>query len=311
MSNPPIVFIHTGTSSAWFLEFALQQAKHASPGSKVFLLGDRPGGPGVEFRALDRSQSGAARFSKVYKHLSGNPYAYELFCFTRWFHLLDFMVREGFEDSCYFDSDVLLYDSAEALRTRVRDEHGSCGFIIPGFVHSGPPWACGHASYWTREALEVFCNSMLEMFENAGRLAAVEGMIAQCRAAGPAGGLCDMTALHYFAEDHPELVHNLAERRNGGVVDNNIAESANLLRDEYEMLKAIKHINFVGGMPQLLARDGEQVTAHALHFQGPRKKLMPRYYTGGPFPGKRRAEARLALRAAPKKFRNWLLRKNA
>jgi len=309
MSSPPIVFIHTGTAGAWFLDFSLQQARHASPGSKVFLLGDRASGPGVEFRRIDRSNKRVERFSKAYKHLSGNPYGYELFCFTRWFHLLDLMVREGFTDSCYFDSDVLLYGSTEVLQTRVRETHKSCGFIIPGYDHSGPPWACGHASYWTRDALECFCNSALELFENADRLAAVEAMITQCRAAGPSGGLCDMTALHYFAEEHPGLVHNLAERWSGGTVDNNISESANLLRGEYQMSNSIKQIDFIDGMPQLLARDGQQVAAHALHFQGPRKKLMPRFYTGGPFPGKRRAEARLALRAAPKKFRNWLLRK--
>lgn len=308
--DPPIVFIHNGDS--WFLPFALEQAALASPGSKIHLLGDArstAGGMGEDLVGLESSE--AARFRMAYRHLSPNPPEFELICFLRWFYLLEFMKREGLEEALYFDSDVLLYSPGHLLKEQVRRQGKDCGLVFPEQSTESYIWtAAGHVSYWRIEALSRFRDYCLRMYEDPTCFAQLEKAMEYRRSVGWRPGISDMTALYRFADENAGRVHNFGRIHEDGVIDNNLSESMNFLPDEYEMKGGTKRVELQDRRPILFPRTGKPVLAHALHFQGARKKLMPKYYTGASFPGKLRSELRLAVRAAPKRFRNWLLGRN-
>ena len=310
-SEPSIVLIHSGES--WYLPFTLQQARKAGRGSDVFLIGDGANaGQGigsVDIESLENSRS--RKFREVYRHSSPNPVKFEIGCFLRWFFLLEFMEREGLDDAAYLDSDVLLYAPASMLRERVLDAGKICGMVFPKQNSDSPRRsAAGHVSYWRKDALRSFCDTCLQFYENEEVFSSYERFMEARRKTGVRAGICDMTALYHFSNERPDLVHNFGEIHRGCVIDNNVGEASNFLPGEFEMSSGMKRVMFRDGSPYLQAIVGLPVRALALHFQGPSKKKMTRYYTGDGFPGKFRSEFRLWMRAAPKRLRNRLLRKS-
>ena len=86
----PVVFIHKGNSH--YLQHSLWQAKQYN--ERVILIGDHSnsGYSGVEHYNMNDYSEEAAYFAKIYKHIGGTSYNYELFCFQRWFILKSFIV---------------------------------------------------------------------------------------------------------------------------------------------------------------------------------------------------------------------------
>jgi hypothetical protein len=286
MNTPaPMVFIHSGES--WYLPYALQQARLADPQAAIFLLGDSQSvEPGILKRNLKEYETDVIRqFRQLYYQNAPNPLENELVCYLRWFYLSNFLRQEALRDVFYFDSDVLVYSSGNEVKRTMLEPGMECGLS----VHSQSPesclWtACGHASYWQAAILEEFCEFCLRSYESDESLARYRTKVAWHKNEGVSGGITDMTTLYFFWEQNQHRIANLAIRKNGAMVDHNVANAANHGDDEYLMEEGIKKIRFQAGRPHVFpAPSAEPTLAHSLHFQGSCKKLMPTYYTGPAF----------------------------
>jgi hypothetical protein len=258
----PIIFLHAGESMnvganrLW--DIALRQAALASPESDVILLTDveRPDLPGIIQVPLGEHYDAASNFKQLYRHVSVNDFRYELFCFTRWFYIRDFVRRHGIARFCMFDCDILLFSPVEVFAA----EFG-------GYTAGNWAWANTISSL---EALDLICEHFETVFRNRRLLAA----IAEKYRIGATPHVSDMLALFELAEGHPAFLnqHTLLAR---GFDDNINGSSGGL----FLMDGPIKSLTVgANGIP--LARrtsDGAEVPFHFLHFAGPAKIRMAEF----------------------------------
>jgi hypothetical protein len=299
MTAPPIVFFHRNWS--WYLPYVLHQARAASPASEVLLVGEVavPGFPLVPLAEVMGSPRAEA-FRRVYRHLSPNPEPYELFCFLRWFYLLDLMEARGLERALHLDSDFLLYGSPEAIERSHPIPPGGAGYSIPAQAHESLAWhASAHVGLFTVEALRAFCDFATASYTDPRWL---EQYQLKWKNHGY-GGICDMTTLYLFAREHPALVVNLAEACGGAVLDHNVNLAANHGEDEYQLEGGLKRVAFEGGRATLFRTDGTPVRALGLHFQGAGKLSLPRFYRGPSFPGKTLSDLNAGFKRVTRKVK--------
>ena len=289
-----IVFIHSGYSP--YLEFSLRQARAASPDSEIVLLGDAANDrfPASVVRHVD---TGAPAFAGVgigpaYRHLSTNAEPFERACFDRWFRLDAFLAAEALGSALVLDSDVMLY----ATEAEIRAHAGTADVALsrPDFAEPFAWAASPHVSVWTAAALRDFCAFARASYAEPARFAQYEAKWAHHVAHGLGGGICDMTALHLFAEaraaDGRPAVANLAEASRGAAVDHNLNVADNAVPGEYRTDRAGKALTWRDGRPTGdNLRLGAPVRLLALHCQGHAKGRMPALYCGPPFAGQRRA----------------------
>jgi hypothetical protein len=299
-----IVFFHQNWS--WYLPYVLHQAQAACPTSEVVLVGQVPV-PGfrcLPLRGFEASER-AETFRRRYQHMSTNPEAYELFCYLRWFYLLDYMEARDLERALHLDSDFLLYGSMEEMARSHFVGAGGAGFSIPHQAHESLVWAAsGHVGLFTVEALRRFCDFALATFTEEYWLSQYRYKWKHHGVDRP-GGVCDMTTLYLFCREHPEGVVNLAVERSGAVFDHTFSLGANHREDEYQLRNGIKRVELGRGRLIIFRKDGRPVRALGLHFQGINKLHIPRYYQGPPFPGKTVSDLKAAyLRTTH--FKRWV-----
>jgi hypothetical protein len=253
------------------------------------LVGEVPT-PGFAFLPLRRFEASkrAKMFRSRYQHMSTNSEAFELFCFLRWFYLLDYMEERGLERALHLDSDFLLYSSMQEMARTHPVGPGAAGLSIPQLN------ASGHVGLFTIEALRRFCDFCTATFTEKYWLSQYRDKWRTHGVNNP-GGVCDMTALYFFCGEHPEAVVNLAEERGGAVFDDNFGLARNHRADEYQLRYGVKRVELGRrGPPIMFRKDGRPVRALGLHFQGNNKLQIPRYYRGPLFPGKIQSDLKAA-----------------
>ena len=302
-TSTDIVFIHRNYS--WYLPYVIHQVKKSNPQSRVALIAQSAEVPGTINVSLDRYRNAAlpSEFARRYVHMHhGNP-VYESFCFQRWFILLDYMTTNGVDSALYLDSDVLLYSPLSDISLAYGGETIECGYSIPNQSYESHEWhASGHASYWTKPALESLCDFLLESFTAEKYLAVYREKWEWQQRSGVRGGVSDMTGLYLFYLERPELVTNFAAAASGTVIDHNLNIALNFNENEYELEDGKKRVQFYSDVPMLFRHtDGGAVRAHALHLQGGTKNEIPRYYRGRPFPAKPLYDGYALMRRAGQK----------
>jgi hypothetical protein len=257
------VIIHDGAQD--YLKTALARARAA--GNTVVHLG------------FDRVSSNQTQFEAAYRHMSTHSAIFELRCFQRFFVMQRFMQDQGLDSLFHVDSDVLLFDDLGAFEAEhLKPQSVPCGLHMPlaqpGYRHSYGP----QTSYWTRGAVDDFCNFLVASFENL--LPAISKKWAWHQETGTAGGICDMALLYLWAKDRSDIA-NFASVIDGGVFDLNINGGENLVKEEYEIRLGRKHIVFRDGRPWCRSlQSGEWVRFRSLHFQGHIKAQMARVAQG-------------------------------
>jgi len=224
----------------------------ASSESDVILLTDteRPSLPGLVQVPLSAHYAAAARFKKLYRHASPNSYRYELFCFTRWFYLLDFMRRHGTRRCCVFDTDIMLFSSVE----RFVDAFGS---------HPAGNWSWANVISGV-DVLDAICRHFERLFEDRKMFAGITKKYTN---------VTDMGALWDFADRNPQILNQDYFPSIGFDNDINLSH-----RDLFTMNDGIKSLTIgLDGVPVGKRTDGVRVPFHFLHFQGSAKALMPAF----------------------------------
>jgi hypothetical protein len=262
-TKPNVVIIHDGDQD--YLKTALARARRS--GNDVRHLG------------FDRMSPGWTRFEAAYRHMSTHPHIFELRCFQRFFVMQKLMQEEGLDSFFHVDSDVLLFEDLHGFEAEHLKAKGvPCGLHMPlaqpGFRYSYGP----QTSYWTRGAVDGFCDYLVASFENM--LPAMTDKWAWHCETGAPGGICDMALLHLWAKDRSDVM-NFAAPIGGAVFDININGAENLVKDEYETRFGRKHIVFRDGRPWCRnLKTGEWVRFRSLHFQGHIKAQMARVAQG-------------------------------
>lgn len=296
-SNTHIVFVHQGSS--WYMPYAVHQAMASNPDLPVVVIGDASGLAGV--RRIPVEALGAQlgdRFRDAYVHMSSNSEQFELRCWLRWFYVLRYMQEYDVDSIVHLDSDCLLYGSIADIRRTFPEVPWSCALMIPNQQPDDFTWvASGHVSYWTRAALEDFCEFALASLHEPTLLAQYHRKWERHQQNGILGGICDMTTLYLFWQSRQDSIINLAAKRPGGVVDHSINAASNFDDHEFVMEAGRKKIRFIDGRPCFfrVADPLRPQRVHVAHFQGGAKPYMCQYYTGPSFPGKMRTDLRVRL----------------
>ncbi len=255
----PIVFIHTGFAE--HLWIATRQARLTNPDLPIVLLGDRKNRKikwvTQHYDVADHFDS-AKEFEKVYKHRSTNGIKFELFCFQRWFVLLQWMKEQGIERCWCHDSDVMIYSDMSELA----DQYSDVDLVICA--------KSGHSLLvQNRQGLEDFCNYVLRMYTDETLDAKLNAFFEQRQSEGGLGGISDMLAFEYFAHEFPERVASSHQSYERGIVDPGMHVTGDFVGD------VRKSIHWKNALPYGRLKDGnEAVRFHSLHFQGGNKRLM-------------------------------------
>jgi len=257
----PIIFAYADLNDVWtksFLDIVLRQAALASPGSDIIILTDaeRPCPPGIIQVPLGEHHAAVLHFKRLYRHTSSNRFKFELFCFTRWFCIREFVRRHGIARFCVFDCDVLLFSPVET-------------FVAAFGDHLAGNWSWANTISSLR-ALDLICGHFEAVFQDRGLFAS----ITKRNRVGAAPLVSDMVALFDLAERDSTFLnqHTLL----GDGFDDNINFSSGGL---FAMDGPIKALTVgADGIPRARrARDGVVVPFHFLHFQGPAKNLIAKF----------------------------------
>lgn len=260
----PIVFLHAGFSP--YLAFTLGQARMRNLRNPVILLGDASNNllPYVRHVPFRHFASGAAKFQRVYQHLSANNPSYECFCFMRWFMLRDFMHAMKMRQCFHLDSDVLLFASVDEESPR----WGQYDLTLVNGV------CAGNMFVHRREALDELCELITRMFSDPDELEALRATYRRQSESGPAA-ISDMNALRRLYDAHRDRIGEMAGVRDGSTW------CANVHLDEGFAMRpqGIKAVEFRGGDPYgRHVASGRDVLFKGLHFQGVGKKHIEPHF---------------------------------
>ena len=262
----PVVLIHSGSQP--YLHTCIKQALEKN---KVFLLGSAcPDVNDKNFTYINpQADMGKDinEFSNMYVHLNTTPPDYELFCYTRWFMLRNFMEKYEIPVTMYIDSDVLLFQDATEGWKNFSD-------YTMSLVHR----TSGHTSFMTLDGINSFCDMLLSIYSDKSgyHFNKIKSHLDIRQAAGLPGGVCDMTLLeyfHYHAEfgGGPGRVGEMMSIVNNSTYDHNM----NVSDGDYEF-NGVKTVHdYKDGKPSIFNhRLNRYVKFNSLHFQGAAKNMM-------------------------------------
>ena len=264
----PVIFIHKGDHD--YLTVAIEQAKLRN--EQVVLLHEPKG-----------------LWGKDYEHMNTNLPGFEVFCFQRWFSLLEWMDETNREEAFYCDSDVMLYCNV----TEVVRSWPPCtvSFQVP-YEQWAYRWgASAHCSYWTHDELAAFCQFIDCTYK--GDKMRLKEKWQWHRETGTPGGVCDMTLLYLWLEERGmEGFVNNAQVIDGTTFDHNINVAENYWPQEYRMLDGMKEA-WMSTHPRIMPLSvgidapwgynnelNAKIIFHALHFQGLHRKQLMKEYRG-------------------------------
>ena len=225
----PIIIVHTGDS--FYLEPVLQQVRLFNPDNDIYLISDESTNhyEFVSHVKISNYYTKAEEFKRHYKHMSPNPYGYELFCFQRWFIIQDFAEKNNLNHFLCLDSDVLIYCAIDSVFQKWLNSD------ITICQPNGPQY-----TLFNRKSLQQFCNFMLSHYtqhEKYEQLKQWYSLIAF-------GGICDMTFIKYYAQTPTIHVVDTSEIFDASCFDVNMQS-----QQGFEIQGRIKKIYWKDGLP--------------------------------------------------------------
>ena len=279
VARMPVVFVHEegviSSGSEYFasalrtaLEFNDEVVMLLKEGAKISPVIELYLDPRItvhRFNASDPEDplgADAFNFAQVYEHMSSNAYRYELVSFQRYFVLRSWMAIENVSTLMYLDSDVLLFREAKA---EARCFAG-CAVVVCEHAKS----ASAHTSMWTKRGIDAFCDFLSKSYTDQKLLNGIRQQWKNYqenfrkRNEKIAGGLCDMSLLKWWINDH---------RRNVAVCDNCQTSDTGGLYDHTKGFHLEKFFVDEYKLPAV-AHKGTVLPLKTLHFQGRTKTLL-------------------------------------
>jgi len=266
-NHDTIIFIHRGFP--FYLKPMLAQARYSNPLARLVLLGDEYnsdlGGGFFEKNKIDHFfiedyfQS-AKEFGQIYQHEGKNPYQYELFCFQRWFVMLDFVKQQSsISRFVYLDTDVLLYKNVYDVFKVVKTSMTVCDRVGPQYTF-----------FKSHKILESYCDFIMSSYKNAAGFEKLKRFVRDYNNDGMPH-ISDMTTIGVFASENK--LDNLGDcNRTDFYFDENVSSSYCVQKGFYGK-KLIKK----NGKQHFQKANGQMIEAGGCHLQGPSKVLWPFY----------------------------------
>ena len=263
--NIPTVFIHLNES-----DYVLDTVAHAAVRNQVHVISNIDYSKylkNINASNISYFQSDSLNiFSNNYKHLHSGPHVHEMFCYQRWFFLLDFMRTNSFEKILHLDSDVILnVDASKDIKEY--DQY------IMTLCHG----SSGATSYVTYEGLKLFTEMLLDIYcNNSYCIDLLECQYNNMQRHNKPGGVCDMTLLNMFREkcDYgggPNRVGEMMTVINDATHDHNI----NVNDSDYSMHNNIKNFHIIDNKIYVFnERLNKDIEFKSLHCQGAAKKYI-------------------------------------
>lgn len=265
----PLIFVHEG--SQHYLKSALLTAIES--GNEVILIGDKSNKSfcdswvDVSSIAVDRYKE----FEGIYKHMSKNPFWFELLCFKRYFVLLGYAEEKKLDEFILCDSDLLVFSNLSSY------DYGNY-LAAMSFCKNQDNYrwsASPHCSYWTKKGLEQFIEFLMDTYTNGIKKLEEKWNYHTQNLVG--GGICDMTLLYLWQQTVPKKIRNTAIPVDNIVFDHMVSKGEVYEKNEYivDQKFAIKKIAFIDGYPHFIKTTGEKVRTYTLHLQGKSKIYFP------------------------------------
>jgi len=252
----PLIIVHTGDS--FYLEPVLRQLRKFNPDSRIYLISDESTNhyDFIEHVNISDYYSLAEQFRQIYVHMSINPYNYELFCFLRWFIILDFVTKQGIDHFLCIDSDVMLYCNVDEVFGQLTD------YDMTMCLFEGPQY-----SLFSKDSLQQFCDYIFSHYSEKEKFEEVKKWnVAH-------GGVSDMRFFTYFSQLPGVRVYNTGQIADGACFDFNMK-----IPQGFEMQGRVKKIYWKNGLPYAKEmKTQELIRLNALHFQGGIKHQLNKY----------------------------------
>ncbi len=265
-----IILIHKWRQE--YVKYALQQLLHyTSPENIVLLTDDIEASRTfynlpIVFDSIYHYNNSAKNFEKIYIHRSKNTYEFELFCFQRWFILLEYTKTHSISRFLHLDSDVLLVSELEKITKNSADFN----YVM----------ICGHNLLANTRGLEVYCDYIIDTYQNNFQILEdyYRGIWYETIYMNndyvlefTNQNVCDMTLLHLLIQSKPSITYKnigIIDEENY-VCDNNIGYAEWF--DSFLWLKKVvykdgKYYGFI---------NKKRVQFLTLHFQWVFKKMIP------------------------------------
>ena len=266
----PVILIHSGLQP--YLYTCINQALK---NNQVYLLGSADPSIDNENFTYINPQADMGRdmneFSNLYVHLNTTPPDYELFCYTRWFMLINFMEKHQIPVTMYIDSDVMLFQNATEGWKNFSD-------YTMSLVHR----TSGHTSFMTLEGINNFCDMLMSIYSDKGgyHYNKIASHLEVRRRYKLPGGVCDMTLLEYFHYHSefgggPGRVGEMMAIIDDSTYDHNI----NVSDQDFEFENGVKKVKVTDGSAFVYNnRLKKDIKFNSLHFQGGAKSLLEEIY---------------------------------
>ncbi len=265
-SRIPIIIVNKG--KPYYLQYVINQARLFNPDNDIILLGDKENSilSGVKHAYISDYFDNAKDFEKVYKHMSTNSYGFELFCFQRWFCVLEYVLKNNIDSFLCMDSDFLLYDSVDEIYKYIDSyDFTICRKITP------------NCSFFKTTSLQVFCRFIRDLYLNQKYLAELKKLYTGLMKEGRKGGICDMTAFGLYQKYISKNVFDLSIPFRGIAVDDCL-----LYSNGYEMSSSSdlmghysKRIYWINNLPYgRFLETGEYIRFLGIHLQGGAKRRL-------------------------------------
>lgn len=274
----PIVMVHGGrarpSESEDYLVTTLKQAHQWN--ERVVLLG----GPRVKEYATTAQvgyydyftdyYTGVQDFiDNYYTQLSVYTRLYDIAVMERYFVLRDFMLTNDIEMVCNLDSDVMVYcDLSEEARKFPSDMYGA--YCIPLEQFKYRMSASAHTAFFSKVGIVKLCDFITSSYKDPERFVTLQEKWDWHVREKKGGGVCDMTHLYLFSQEHPTRVYNLIDAvSSDGVFEHNINVAENGLPEAFRMLDGRKEVVWKNGLPYgFSTKLNMLVRFNTLHLQG-------------------------------------------
>lgn len=265
----PVIYVHWGNSD--YLKYTFRQTKYFNSDSRIIFLGDETNNKYKEvehYNILDYSKSADA-FDKIYKHLCFLSQYYVLFWFKRWFIIKDFLeTRKDIDDFLYVDSDVLLFCNVSEVFSRYKH------YSLSLNGERGPQYTY----FNSKDSLNDFCNFVTRLYTEPALFSNLIEKYRTHQIHSLPGGVDDMHAFYEYRTQTKKEIGDTAQEMNETVFDGcfNVSEGY-----EFDNSSQTKQIYWKNEIPYVFNIKKEKILRlNAIHFQGPSKKLMHKFYSG-------------------------------
>lgn len=217
------------------------------------------------------------RFRRQYKHLSSNPYNFELQCFKRFYLLEQCAKTMGANEFWMIDSDVLLIENLSETQA-ILLKNGYVAALSTEVQKSRFTMAsCPHISFWTLSALSDFVDFLDHMYEKYAEI--LESKYKHQQENQLQGGVCDMTALFLWSKTK-NIFNTSRAYLDGFPFDHQINQSTNFDDDEFDFIPMVnlKKVVLRNDINYVYSKKLKSyVRVACLHFQGGSKVSMGKF----------------------------------